>query len=393
MKTLTICLPVITLVLASSQAVAQSDNNVTFKARVRLVMVPVVVRDSKGQAVGNLTKEDFQLFDKGKRQQITKFTVEKSGGEVANSVESHADKRTEQPAVGPASFIACLFDDIHLNFEDLARVRDGAARNIGELKPTDRVAIFTTSGQGTLDFTNDPAKLDATLRNLRPHPLPGYGAEDCPDVSYYVADLIRNQGDQAALEAVTAETMGCMRLRPKAIDMARGIARDAARRALARGLDDSRTSLLVLKDAVHRISMMPGRRLIILASPGFLVGEDLREDELDVVDRATRASVIISSLDARGLYTINSAGGLDEENNAGLAQYQQAEAKVRSGVLAEMAAGTGGTLIQNSNDFDGGVRRLATPPAYIYMLGFEPENLKADGTFHPLKVKLKSRED
>src|SRR5208282_6022588 len=63
MKTLTIFFAVITLFLASSRAVAQSDNNVTFKAGVHLVMVPVVVRDSKGQAVGNLTKEDFQLFD------------------------------------------------------------------------------------------------------------------------------------------------------------------------------------------------------------------------------------------------------------------------------------------------------------------------------------------
>ncbi len=379
-------------VLATGHALAQSGDNVTFKTGVHLVMVPVVVRDSKGQAVGNLTKEDFQLFDKGKQQQITKFTVEKPGGQVTVS-EGRRDRRAEQPAVAPESFIAYLFDDIHLNFADIARVRNGAARNIGQLKPTDRAAIFTTSGQGMLDFTNDRAKLDAALRNLRPHPLPGSSAEDCPDVSYYVADLIRNQGDQAALEAVTAETMGCMRLRSKAIDMARGIARDAARRALARGLDETHTSLLVLKDAVQRISMMPGRRLIILASPGFLVGEDLREDELDVVDRATRGSVIISSLDARGLYTINTTGGLDEESDAnkgaGLAQYQQAEAKVRSGVLAEMAAGTGGTLIQNSNDFDGGFRRLVTPPEYIYMLGFEPENLKADGTFHPLKVKLK----
>jgi hypothetical protein len=63
---------------------------------------------------------------------------------------------------------------------------------------------------------------------------------------------------------------------------------------------------------------------------------------------------------------------------------------VRSGVLAEMAAGTAGTLIRNTNDFDSGFRRLATAPEYVYMLGFAPEDLKLDGSFHPLKVKLKS---
>jgi VWFA-related protein len=381
----------VSFVLAAWYAFAQTADNVTFKTGVHLVVVPVVVRDSKGQAVGSLTKDDFQLFDKGKRQQITKFTVEKSGGQVTESTDGgRRDNPADQPAVAPESFIAYLFDDIHLNFADLAQVRDGAGRNIDASHPTDRMAIFTTSGQGMLDFTSDRAKLHAALLELRPHPLPSSGDGDCPDVSYYVADLIRNQGDQAALEAVTAETMSCMRLNPREIDMARGIARDTARRALQRGLNESRTSLLVLKDAIRRISMMPGQRIIILASPGFLVGEDMREDELDVVDRATRASVVICSLDARGLYTSSPAGGVNEENGAGLPQYQKAEAVVRSGVLAEMAAGTGGTLIQNSNDFEGGFRRLVTPPKYIYMLGFEPEDLKTDGSFHVLKVKLKS---
>lgn len=390
---------------ATGQVAARTgDDAVTFKAGVHLVMVPVVVRDPKGKAVGNLTRDDFQLFDKGKRQEITKFTVEKAGGQVANPAASGnagSSRKDKQPATAPESSIAYLFDDVHLNFADLARVRDAAGRNIDALPPADRAAIFTTSGQGMADFTGDRAMLHAALLKLRPHPLPGFGAQGCPDVSYYVADLIRNKGDQQALEAVTAEAMDCMRLHPRAIGIARARAMDAARLVLSQGQHESRISLLLLRGAVRRISVMPGRRIIILASPGFLVPEDLREDELDVVDRATRSSVIISSLDARGLYTVNPAGGIEEENDSNeenganeqaglLAQYQQTDAVVRSGVLAEMAAGTAGTLIRNTNDFDSGFRRLATAPEYVYMLGFAPEDLKLDGSFHPLKVKLKS---
>ena len=65
----------------------------TFKARVNLVMVPVVVRDKQGHAVGGLHQEDFQLFDKGKPQYIARFSVEKATGRMNRAVEATtADK-------------------------------------------------------------------------------------------------------------------------------------------------------------------------------------------------------------------------------------------------------------------------------------------------------------
>src|SRR5579871_4372299 len=48
------------------------DEPATFKARVNLVMVPVIVLDKQGKTVGGLHQEDFQLFDKSKPQTITK---------------------------------------------------------------------------------------------------------------------------------------------------------------------------------------------------------------------------------------------------------------------------------------------------------------------------------
>src|ERR1019366_8883805 len=61
---------------------ATHDEPALFKARVNLVMVPVVVRDKKGNVVGNLKQEDFQLFDKGKPQYIARFSMEKAAGRL-----------------------------------------------------------------------------------------------------------------------------------------------------------------------------------------------------------------------------------------------------------------------------------------------------------------------
>src|SRR6202453_3065037 len=56
----------------------QRDAPFTFSTGVNLVLVPVVVRDREGRAIGTLKKEDFQLFDKGKLQEISKFSIEKA---------------------------------------------------------------------------------------------------------------------------------------------------------------------------------------------------------------------------------------------------------------------------------------------------------------------------
>src|ERR1700722_10287264 len=62
---------------------AEISKQPTFSTHVELVTVPVVVRDSKGQAIGSLKKEDFQLFDKGKLQTISRFSVENTAGDAA----------------------------------------------------------------------------------------------------------------------------------------------------------------------------------------------------------------------------------------------------------------------------------------------------------------------
>jgi uncharacterized protein (DUF2141 family) len=71
-------------------------------------------------------------------------------------------------------------------------------------------------------------------------------------------------------------------------------------------------------------------------------------------------------------------------------RYRRQEAMADDGVLEEMAYGTGGTFIQNTNDFDGAFRKLASAPEFVYVLGYTPANLKSDGKFHALTVKLTS---
>jgi VWFA-related protein len=379
----------------NASEMVQHDETATFRTRVNLVMVPVVVHNRKGDAIGNLEKADFTLFDKGKPQEITRFSVEKTGpGEIKESDKTLATPDGQAaPADLPDRFLAYVFDEIHVNFGDLVRAREAAWHNMLKLEKSDRAAIFTTSGQVELEFTDNRDKLRESLMRLQPRPIARSNVQECPDISYYMADLIFNKHDPTATDAAVAETMICAHMPPDAIQQARQMVDAASSRMMSVGRQESRVALMVLKDIVRRMSGTPGQRIIILASPGFITPE-LQQDKNDILDRAVRAKVVINTLDARGLWTDPSLDAsrqvFSTDSLRVKSMIDRQAATEQADVLAELASGSGGSFFHNNNDLDEGYMRLGTAPEFVYLLGFSPQNLKHDGTFHSLKVTLKN---
>ncbi len=387
-----------------------ADAQAIFTSKVNLVMVPVVVRDLQGHAIGTLKKEDFQLFDKGRPQVITRFLVEKASDrikpvEIASDVPAELKEEAKTPestSVVPTQFTAYLFDDLHLDPGDLVEVRNAALKHLTEtMRPVERVAVYTTSGQRMLDFTDDLEQIKQAMLNLSARA--NTDMTDCPPMGYYQADLIFNEKDPNALNIAVQDVILCANLvltpgpgggadLTPAIQMARM----AATRTISKRSAEARTALNVLKDVTRRMASAPGERSLVLVSPGFLVTDDNHAEVTEVIDRAIRSNVIVSSLDARGLYTTDgdvSVSPFNQSNsNPALAMQRRAiesaAALENRGVLGEMADGTGGILFENNNDFAEGFRRTTEPPEFVYMLGFSPQNLKLDGKYHTLKVTL-----
>jgi len=238
---------------------------------------------------------------------------------------------------------------------------------------------------------------------LRPHPLGGPAVQECPDISRYMANQILNVydptqiGSNPPLQAATDEAMACLSLPKRARNMAEEQALGRARSVLAMGEQDSRDTLASMKEIIHMITLAPGSKTIIVVSPGFGLGSALLSDATAVSEQAILADVVISALDARGLYVVGESGKIQYSSaNAGATRVKAAldrdEAVDDSKVLQELAAATGGSFVHNTNDLEDGFRRLTTLPEYSYLLGFVPETLKADGSYHPLKVKLTKHE-
>lgn len=385
---------------------SSQDTPATFKVRVNNVLVRVVVRDSHGQVVSNLKKEDFQLYDGKKLQIITSFATETPSthavplttSPVPDSSSSEADPAAVKAAALPQRFVSMVFDDVHMSMEDAVFVRDSATRFFGALAPSDRVAMYTTSGQLTQDFTDDHALLAKALLGIVPRPLTIHTSSDCPDMTYYEADLIANKNDVQALVVATDETLQCAFNGDRTMQAAaQTMAQAAAQRAISEGDNETEYTYRHLEEIIRRMTSLPGQRILVLVSPGFILSK-LQYEASQMVDRATRANVVINTIDERGLYVPDLMGDIANPPNDGIrtagykSMYRVSAQGAQETVLAELADGTGGTFYHNRNDVDEAMREAGAAPAVSYVLGFSPQNLKFDGRFHTLRVGLTTRE-
>lgn len=387
------------------------ESPIPFRVRVNLVPIRVVVHDGKGQAAKDLKREDFKIFQDGKLQTLSTFSVETPNarlgtpadikpvdGGAAPPGDSGSEKTTIQL---PTRFVALVFDDINVRLEDLMRVRQSALKFLdSSVRPSDRVAVLTFSGQSQQDFTDDRAKLNDAIGRLMPSMLLGNGntSMDCPPMDYYEADEIENKNDQLSLAVATQDAIACLNpvgTQSSIQSEAAAMVQSMAQQKLSLGYSQTQYAFRGLQMAIRRVTALPGQRIIVLVSPGFIY--PTQEDQFwTLVDQATHSNVFINTLDARGLYTPAMFDASQTSRASPLtagqhSQFDMAEQFANTEVLESLAASTGGFAFRNNNDLSAGFRTLAAAPDVSYLIGYTPEGLKMDGRFHSIKVTIAAK--
>lgn len=155
---------------AQSSSTTQAPSP-TFKLGVDYVEVDARVTDKQGNFARGLTRDDFQIFEDGKRQTVSAFSVVdmpttapapvplKAKPFIHPDVASNAEPFTGRLYV-------MLIDDLHTDPTLAQRTRDAARRFVEQdLGPADLMAVVHTGGslEGSQPFTSDKALLLAAI--------------------------------------------------------------------------------------------------------------------------------------------------------------------------------------------------------------------------------------
>jgi Ca-activated chloride channel homolog len=172
----------IAIFVALGAIVALRAQETVFKVDVRLVRLLVTVKNSAGELVGSLDKDDFTVADNGVKQEIAAM-----------------ERETSQPLS-----VSLLLDTSASTAKDLryeiASIEKFLHALVEEGNDRDAVALYEFNWQVTLlnTFTRRPARIVDRLRLVKPE-----GGTSLYDAIYFSSGDLRDRDGRHVIVAVT----------------------------------------------------------------------------------------------------------------------------------------------------------------------------------------------
>lgn len=380
------------------------DGEDVVKITTTLIQLDVTVTDSKGNPVKDIKPEEIEIYENGEKQKVSNFSFISGAAEKTNEPVDKPEKKNV-PVLPPTTTvrpgqirrtIALVVDDLTLSFQSVYYVRSALKKFVDEqMQDGDLVAIIRTgAGIGALQqFTSDKRQLYAAIEKVRWNPIGNGGVGAFAPIEPTLDDAARqmkksgeddNDDDDDAASPIS--DLNSFR-----------------ESVFATG------TLGAINYVVRGMQELPGRKSVMLFSDGFALFTKSKNGFIDssrvldslrrLVDAANRASVVIYTMDARGLVVT----GLTAADNTSGKSAQQIEQSLsdRNAKLFDTQEGliylakqTGGLSVINNNDLSGGIRRMLNDQSY-YLIGYEPDEEVFDPQkrrFNTIEVKVK-RED
>lgn len=380
------------------------DDTDVVKITTTLIQVDVTVTDKNGKIVSGLKPGDFEIFENGKKQEITNFSFIQTATNIVPS-QKVADSQPKGAAGIPLPpvrlrpeqvrrTIALVVDDLGLSFESMPHVRTALKRFVDEqMQSNDLVAIIRSgSGSGALQqFTSDKNQLYAAIERVRWNALGRGGISAFAPIEQTPLEQLKSAGGDVSDEDLQAE---------------RERNQESAN---FRNESFSVGTLGAINFVTSGMKEFPGRKSVILFSEGFSICsrtdstfdcDALRARLKRLIEACNRAAVTIYSIDPRGLQTLmptaqDDLGGLSPQQVAQRMSDRRDQLLDTQDGLKFLSSETGGRAFLNNNDTSGSVVRALEDQKGYYLIAYQPDEETFDpkkSKFNQLAVKVKGKD-
>jgi VWFA-related protein len=359
----------------------------TFRVAIDYVTTDVIARNNQDQFVADLTKNDFEIYEDGVKQDITSLTLV-HGGRVHNLATPPPPPQEEGlilPVSRPRNDTAgriflIIVDDLHLDFRNTGRIRDLFKRISKTLIHEGDMFSIVSTGPSSLaiDPTYDRKVLDESIKKITGNGLKpsdiiqGSEGADGPSEVRYRAHVAFS----TAYDMLTQ--MEKINNRRKAVIW------------VSNGYDfnpfaESRLGEDPVFGGRFGQTREEGRQQQGQFGQNQFADADLSRELAEVTRTANRANATLYTIDPRGL-----VAGADLDEQLDPVEFGEHIRKTQDSmrVLAEQ---TGGIAVVNQNNFDKALKRIDAETSDYYMLGYSSTNPDPLKRTRKIEVKLVNR--
>jgi VWFA-related protein len=357
-----------------------------FRVAIVLVNMDAIVRNGQDVFVADLTKDDFEIFEDGVKQDVTAFTLV-HGGRVHNLLAPPPPPAQEGIILPPSRprndaagrIFLIIVDDLHLDFRNTGRIRDLFKRIANTLVHDGDMFAIVSTGPSSLaiDPTYDRKMLEDAIKKIT-----GNGLKP--------SDII--QGPEGA-EGPTEVRYRAHVAFSTAYDILRQIERIGNRRKaviwVSNGYDfDPFKESRLGEDPVFGGRFGQTREEGREDQQRFNQGQqfadaDLARELAEITRTANRANATIYTIDPRGL-----VAGADLDEQLDPVEYADYVRKSQDS-LRVLADETGGIAVVNQNDFSKALKRIDNETSDYYVLGYYSSNPDPLKRTRKIEVKVK----
>jgi VWFA-related protein len=360
-----------------------------FRTAVDYVTMDAIVRNNQDQFVADLTKDDFEIFEDGVKQDVSSFTLV-HGGRVHNLMAPPPPPTQEGIVLPPSRprndaagrIFLIIVDDLHLDFRNTGRIRDLFKKISKTLVHEGDMFSIVSTGPSSLaiDPTYDRKILDDSIKKIT-----GSGLKP--------SDVI--QGAEGA-EGPSEVRYRAHVAFSTAYDMMRQLERITNRRKaviwVSNGFDfdpfkDSRLGEDPVFGGRFGQTREEGREMRDQFNRGQVFADaDLSRELGELTRTANRANATIYTIDPRGL-----VAGADLDENLDPVEFGEHVRKTQDS-LRVLADQTGGIAVVNQNDFDKALKKIDAETSDYYVLGYSSTNPDPLKRTRKIEVKVKRPE-